>query len=264
MTQDKTILNFVTQEINEILLNSAFGCDRICSDDKISEILTFPDDINGIKKTIEKRLNIRIASPIANMTAGELHILATGLFTESGQKVKFRKDPMPEQPVHSISRTQQIEQEPLWNRRIIFGYILKHIRSMFDRNIKSTEKIRDLMLEYRSTHCDTLVFCGKLAELEEFFGIKIDQEMRLYNVCNAAEKSFVAQGKAFDSKVSDESKDPLWRCITTIVSMRYLKSVIENEYQIHLSLDRLSNTASYAELEKLVAEARRKKMEKAK
>ena len=260
MVQDKATLDFVTQEINEVLLNSAFGRDKICPDDKISEILTFPEDITIIKKSIESRLNIRITSPIANMTAKELYILVSGLFVVSGQKAKVKKVPMPEQPTHSVQSDQ--DQEPLWNRRIIFGYILGHIRSMFDRNIKSTEKVRDLMSEYASTHGNNLVFCGKLAELEEFFGIKIDQEMRLYNVGNAAEKSFVAQGKAIDSKISDESKDPLWRCIMTIVSIRYLKSVLENEYKLHLSLEKLSNTKSYAELEDLIADAQRKKIKK--
>ena len=167
--------------------------------------------------------------------------------------------PQVKQPVHTKVQPSPRKKDTLWNRKMIFGYILGNIRKVCGRNVQSTERIVNLMIEAQNTGINMNALTAKLQELEEFFGIKIDQSMRIYNIGNAAEKSFIAQGKAVDSRDVQESMEPLWATIQTVLPINYWQSVILNELNVRISTYKLARLKSFNEFEQLVANAKQRK-----
>lgn len=238
----------IKRQLNMILLNSTFA-DRINPYAKISEIITFPEDIDIIKSHIKRIFKCDIPGNIADMTPDELiqqiYSLNKDFVIKDSDIVFKQKIKSETQPVPHTNNTQ-------WSRGAIFTYIFTTLSKTMERNVKVTERISDLMIELQMTGIDSQKLNCTLKELENFFDIKIDQSMKVYNVANAAELSFIAQGRAPAHNNSDEQKDPLWRAIITATSLKYLKSILQHDLNIHVSIFTLSNIKSYEEFKALI------------
>lgn len=244
----------VKKQLNNILLCSTFA-DTVNSNDKILDIITFPEDINLIKERIKDKFKFNIHNDISNMTVNELCTLIFIFVTNSKKHDQIYPQKNTEPQTTEIKKSNDGKE---WNRRMIFGYIIGNIRNAFGRPVQSTEKISDLIREAHDTGIDSTQLTSKLKELEKFFDIKIDLEMRIYNIGNEAEKSFIAQGKAPDSRIEYESMEPLWATIHAALPINYWQSVILNELNVRISPYKLARIKSFPEFEALVAETRKK------
>lgn len=223
MTQkiNNSFSNIKTQ-LNIILLNSTFT-DRVNPYAKISEMITFPEDIDIIKSHIKRIFKYTPEQDIANMTPNELVAILYANnpnFRLKDTDIIFNPQIKPNaQPVPNTNINE-------WSRRSIFTYIITNLSNTMGRMVQSRERISDLMTEADMSGTDLPKLNFKLKELENFFGIKIDQSMKVYNAANAAELSFIAQGRAPAHEGTNEQRDPLWNVIMTATSMKYLKSVL--------------------------------------
>lgn len=250
----------IQQNVNAILLNSTFA-DTINPQSKISEIITFPKDMDFIKERIKNKFKLSIHQDISNFTVNQLYTMILISVLNSKHQIQLSPldtEPYIKQPRHS-KVTQDDQQKTLWSRKAIFGCVLGHIREAYGRNVQSTEKIANLIQEAQNTGKDPTPLLNKLKELEKFFDIKIDQTMRIYNIGNAAEKSFVAQGKAIDPRIKYEAMEPLWATIHTALSINYWQSVILNELNVRISTYKLYRVKSFQEFEQLVNYAKKRK-----
>lgn len=242
------VFSDIKKQLNIILLNTTF-VDRVEPNANISAMITFPEDIDIIKSHIKRIFKHVPEQDIANMTPNEL---ATDIYAHN-KDFRFKKN--------ETVFIQQIKTEPNsannnteWSRGTIFTYIITNLSHTMGRTVQSRERISDLMTEAAMSGNDLYQLNYKLKELENFFGIKIDQSMKVYNVGNIAETSFIAQGRAPAHEDTNEQRDPLWNAIMTATSMKYLKSVLQNNLDVHISTYVLSRIKSYEEFKALVQE----------
>ncbi|MBO4480629.1 MAG: hypothetical protein J5742_03345 [Alphaproteobacteria bacterium] len=251
----------IKRQVNNILLNSTFA-ETINPLSRISEIITFPEDIALIKERIRNQFKLNISRNISDMTVTELYTVVFIFILNSKNKLNKTSDStkipeVPSVPTPVVKKTSGKGKQ--WNRRMIFSYILGNIKTACGRPVQSTEKISDLIRETQEFGFDSTKLTSKLKELERFFDIKIDIGMRIYNIGNAAEQSFIAQGKAPDSRIENESINPLWATIRAALSMNYWQSVILNDLNVKISTYKLTRIKSFAEFEQLVNEMREKR-----
>ncbi|MBO4746043.1 MAG: hypothetical protein J5613_03165 [Alphaproteobacteria bacterium] len=261
------IRSYIKNQVNGILLYSAFAADTINPHKKISEIITFPEDVERIRERIKDKFDIYIHQDLSSMSPMQVYTMIFMVVINSEERkakiLNFAKNQVQEEPVQEIApATAQVHHGKMWNRRSIFSYLIGNLRTAFGRPLQPNEKIRDLINEAYSTGTEPTAFMNKLKELESFFGIKIDQEMRIFNIGDAAEKSLIAQGKAVDSAAEKESMDPLWATIHTALSINFWHSIISRDLGLQISVYKLSRTHSYQEFEALIAEAKQKKDKK--
>ena len=238
----------VKKQLNIILLNSTFA-DKVNPMAKISTMITFPEDIDIIKSHIRRIFRCDVPDDIANMTPAQLvDLLYTNNpnfdFRARNDLIVFTQKPQPRQ-VDNTTNTK-------WSRRTIFAHIITNISHVMGRTVQSSERISDLMFEASMSGDDLFTLNTKLKELEQFFGIKIDQSMKVYNAANAAEVSFIAQGLAPAHDPEAEKQDPLWSALMAAISIKYLKSILSHNLNIHISVRALSNLASYEEYQELI------------
>ena len=237
----------IKRQLNIILLNSTFA-DRVEPHEKISNMITFPEDIDIIRKNIKRIFKYDVTQDIADMTPYELvqqiHQHDQNFRMPHSEKVFTQKTQN-----HSITAKTSYTQ---WSRREIFGHVIVKISKAMGRSIQATEKISDLIAEAAMSGFDLQKLNYTLKELENFFGIKIDQSMKVYNAANAAEVSFIAQGRAPAHDDPKTQKDPLWDALMTATSMKYLKSVLHHNLNIRVSTHILSNIKSYEEFKALI------------
>lgn len=254
----------IKQHVNTILLHSTFA-DSINPSARISEIITFPEDIPLIKERIKTRFKLDIHQDISDFTVNQLYTMIF-MFVQNSNHNKLGwlskpKKPQIKQPQHTNDTKNVPKQNKglLWDRKAIFGYILGNLRTAYGRSVQSTEKISNLIEEAQNTGMNSDALISKLQELEKFFDIKIDQGMRVYNIGNLAEKSLVVQGKAIDPRIRYESMEPLWATIHTALSMNYWQSVILHDLNVRISTYKLNQIKSFPEFERLVANAKQRK-----
>ena len=250
----------IKKQVNLILLNSTFA-DRVDPYAKISEMITFPEDIDIIKQNIKRIFKYDIDQDVANMTPYELIL---HLYNHNKNFNLKTNTNVLKQPAPSASNITQKSNNTEWSRKTIFAYILASVSRPMGRTVQSSERISDLMAEAAMSGTDLEKLNLKLKELEKFFGIKIDQSMKLYNVANAAEISFIAQGRAPAHNDINEQKDPLWDVLMMATSMKYLKSILQHNMQISVSTYALSHLKSYEEYVKLIQDAQMHKAERLK
>lgn len=244
-------LSNIKTQLNIILLNSTFA-DRVNPHAKISEMITFPEDIDIIKSHIKRVFKYTPEQDIANMTPNEL----VAILYDNNPNFRLKDtdiifNPRTKPTTQPAPNTDTNE----WSRRSIFTYIIVNISRTMGRTVQSRERISDLMTEAKMSGTDLQKLNFKLKELENFFGIKIDQSMKIYNIANAAELSFIAQGRAPAHEDTNEQRDPLWNAIMTATSMKYLKSVLQkNNLDVHISTYVLARIKSYEEFKALVQE----------
>lgn len=263
------IRSYIKNQVNSILLYSAFATDTINPNKKIGEIITFPEDVERIRERIKDKFDVNIHQDLSNMTPLQVYtmifMVAQNSEPHKAKILNFAKKQVQEEPAQESATapaTAQVSHGKLWNRRSIFSYIIGNLRTAFGRPVQPNERIRDLINEAYNTGTEPTAFLNKLKELEGFFGIKIDQEMRIFNIGDAAEKSLIAQGKAVDSAAEKESMDPLWSTIHTALSINFWRSVISRDLGVQISVYKLSRAHSYQEFEALVAEAQERKEKK--
>ena len=244
---NNTIAN-IKKQLNVILLNSTFA-ETVNPCAQISTMITFPEDIDIIKSRIKQAFKYVPEQDITNMTPNEL---VTDIYAHNpnfrlrGQEIIFKQHVKTEQNPATDKDNNE------WTRRSIFTYIIVNISRAMGRTVQSTERISDLMTEAAMSGDDLYKLNYKLKELENFFGIKIDQSMKIYNAANAAEVSFIAQGRAPAHEEEGAKRDPLWHAIMTATSVKYLKSVLLHDLNVHISTYALLQVKSYEEFKALV------------
>lgn len=247
---------YVVKQVNAILLNSTFA-DTIDPMAKVSDIITFPEDVDLIKERIRDRFHLDIKQDISKMTVNQLHTMLFLFFCNSP---KMRNARSTRKPADADTAVQtDIPEERKWTRRTIFGYIIGNIRTAYGRPVQSTEKIGNLIREAYDTGIDPNPLIAKLKELETFFDIKIDYEMRIHNIGSAAEQSFVKKGLAVDTKVLIADMEPLWATIYTALSINFWQSIVQKNLGVRISQYKLSHVKSYDEFVRLVNEAKNRK-----
>ncbi|MBQ6736496.1 MAG: hypothetical protein IJQ90_03355 [Alphaproteobacteria bacterium] len=248
-TEINDALSDIKRQLNIILLNSTFA-DVIDPAAQISTIITFPEDIDIIKSHIKRVFHYTVSQDIAGMTPAQL----TNEIYANNPNFNFRAQNAEVIFTPAIRSKQKtvITNKTEWTRKEIFAYIIANISRTMGRTVQSKERISNLMAEASMSGDDLYALNSKLRELENFFDIKIDQSMKIYNVANAAEVSFIAQGRAPAPAEPDKQKDPLWNAVMTATSITYLKSVLQHNLDVDVSVRTLSNLKSYQEFQELV------------
>ena len=245
----------IKKQLNIILLNSTFA-DRVDLYTKISNMITFPEDIDIIKSHIKRIFKYEVEQNIAEMTPYEL---IQKIYQHNKGFTMPRGEVVFTQRIKNNSKIIADMNDTEWSRKSIFAYFLANLARAMGRTVQSTEKISDLMAEAAMSGSDLENLHSKLRELENFFGIKIDQSMKVYNAANAAEESFVAQGRAPAPKDTKDTEDPFWNAIMAATSIKYLKSILQNNLNVHVSTYVLSRVKSYEEFKVLIQSKQRQK-----
>ena len=254
-TRFNNTLSDIKRQLNLILLDSTFA-DKVEPYEKISTMITFPEDIDLIKSNVQRVFKFNITQDIADMTPTELLSMihaARPDFKLLDTKANFT------QPTRTPENRNNTGDTTKWSRDLIFSYIIEHISRAMNRSVQSTERIADLMSEASMSGDDLSELNCALRQLEKFFDIKIDQSMKIYNVGNVAESSFIAQGRAPEPKSKDKTKDPIWSAVMVATPKKYLASILERTFNIHLSLRALESVESYEELKAIIQEKQTRK-----
>ncbi|MBO7656938.1 MAG: hypothetical protein J6S80_04390 [Alphaproteobacteria bacterium] len=266
----QTLRRSVINNVNKILLNSTFA-DKIDTTAKISDLAIFgQSDIALIKERIADMFKIDITQDISDFSIGQLHTMIfihvcnseslTKKFMDLAHKTASIKVQQPIRHKHTSDNSD----DKTWNLKLIFAHIIKEITPVYGRSVQSKEKLSELISEAQDAGRDTSALTKKLKELEEFFNIKIDLSMRIYNIARTAEQSFIAQGKAVDSKVERSEMDPYWAPLYDTMSFKYLKDVIYTDFGVRISTYKLCHAKSYEEYVKLIQDAQQRKAERLK
>ncbi len=241
----------VKDTLVDILLNSTFA-DSIDWDAKIRDIITFDTDTNMIKEKINEVFGMSIVYDISNMTVNELFTNIYGFICDSG-KIKSNA-----KRGRGLFLAKGVE----WNRRLIFSAILNQFRRTLSRNVNVTESLDDIRYEVSSDimGVDAHKLERLIKELENFFGIKIDYDMRIYNIANAAEESMIKQGKMKANQVSTDAslEEALWQKLIRVLPANFLASIIKRDFHAQAQGYELAGTKSFEEFVGKVKELQEK------
>lgn len=263
----------VIDNVNIILLNSTFA-DKIVTSQKLYDLTVFGlSDIELIKEGIAAKFGLNIDQDISNFSIGQLHTMVflhvrnSDTLTEKFMDLAFRKQkPISVRRVSHPQATQSsLNTNPKWDRNYIFSQILKKIKDAYqDRSIQSRDKISDLITRAQNTGMDTTPLEKALKELEQEFDITITYDMKIYNIGNLAEESWIAQGKAVDSRVERAEMDSYWAPLHDALAFKYLKNVLNTDFGVNISTYKLCHAKSYEEYVKLIQDAQQRKADRLK
>jgi len=241
----------VKHALVDILLNSTFA-DSIDWNAKIRDIITFDTDINMIKEKINEVFGMSIVYDISNLTVKKLFENVYGFVCDSG-KIKSNA-----KRGRGLFLTKGVE----WNRRLIFSAILNQFRRTLSRNVNVTESLDDIRYEVSADIMGTGMrkLERAIQELQDFFDIKINYEMRIYNIANAAEESMIKQGKMKANQVSTDAslEEALWQKLIRVLPANFLASIIKRDFHAQAQGYELAGTKSFEEFVEKVKESREK------
>ena len=245
----------VKHALVDILLNSTFS-DSIDWDAKIRDIITFDTDTNMIKEKINEVFGMPIVYDISNLSVKKLFENIYGFICDSG-KIKSNA-----KRGHGLFRAESVE----WNRRLIFSAIMNEFRHALGRNVNATESLDDMRYELSSDIMGTGMrkLERAIQELQDFFDIKINYEMRIYNIANAAEESMIKQGKMKAHQPSPNATldEQVWQKVVRVLPANFLESLIKREFGANVVGYKLAGTKSFEEFMQKVCEAKQKTTEK--
>lgn len=266
----EALRNIVINQVDKILLDSTF-MDKIDANAKISDLTVFgSSDIQLIKAGIARKFKLSINQDITNFSVEKLHnmiflhVLDSEYLVKQFMGTNKRKNKIQIiQPIQEDKfKNEKTSNGTIWNRKTIFNHIIKEIGKVSGRTVQSKEKLGDIVRELQDSGKNDIAFTNKLKELEEFFNIKIDLSMKLYNIGNAAEESFIAQGRAPDSKLEREEMDPYWVLLYDALSFKYVADMINSKFGVNVSTYKLCHTKSYEEYVKLIQDAQKRKADR--
>lgn len=251
--------NFTKAEIKRtltnILLNSTFA-DLIDWNAQIRDIITFDSDMDMIKDKINDVFGMSIAYNISNMTVNELFTNVYGFICDSGRiKSNARKG-------RGLFQSKDVE----WNRRLIFSAIMNRFKYAIGRTVASTESLDDIKYEIS---CDIMggtmrKLDSAIREIEDFFDIKINDAMRIYNIANAAEESMIKSGKIKSDKPNSNASldEQVWQKVVRVLPANFLESLIKREFGANVAGYKLAGTKSFEEFMQKILIAKEKAAQK--
>lgn len=241
----------IKRALIDILLNSTFA-DTIDWNAKIRDIITFDEDTNMIKEKINEVFGMSIIYDISNTTVNELFTIIYGFICNSGRIKSNAKRG------RGLFRNPDVE----WNRKLIFAAVMNRFRGALGRNVATTESLDDIKYEISGDIMGVRAakFYQAIKDLEKFFDIKIYDNMRVYNIANAAEESMIKSGKMRQDqpKPSATFDEQVWQKLIKILPVNFLESVIKRDFGAHITGYQLAGTHSFDEFVQKVREAQKK------
>ena len=233
--------NTIAQEVRNFLLKYSTA-DDIDSEKLVSDVLMFPEYADKVKLDIEGHFKIVINQDIAHMTVTKLYDRVTGLYIKSGRRI----------PQASNSKTPGSgKQEAMWNRTGIYSYIVVRLRKLVEteHNIKIRDLLADLQSEHEKMYGNTVAFDQLLRDIEKKFGIVIDPTWTVGQLVNAAETSFIVQGKALDIRTPKDAQNSIWRAILYNLHLTPFLYYLADEFGVNIRRSTLLSTTSFSDLE---------------
>ena len=173
----------VKAELEDILLKSTFA-DSIKSSDKISDIITFQEDLTLIKERIKDSFNVNI-NHLSNLSVNTL-LTAIYLFLLNSGRIK--------PDVNSAPVPQEQNSDTSWVAQIIFYAVISRFKKELGRFVAVNESLNSIKFEM-SNISGPQKFDSAINDLESLFDIRIKPNMRIYNILNAAKQSWTNTGK---------------------------------------------------------------------
>ncbi|MBO7509482.1 MAG: hypothetical protein J6T57_04380 [Alphaproteobacteria bacterium] len=222
----------------------------------MSDFLISQTKARDIQNGIEEYFNIVVDYDISGTQLNKLYTyvynnvkdsksmrdkLFEGVQIEDPQPIKV-KNPTPQPGKKLLSRDE------------LFAMVISEINSGLNRNtsVQTREKLYNLLMFAKDPDKLKNTFDG----IEKYYGIRINLDnpkITVYNVCSAAYKSFVERGLAEDLRIKISDMNPLWGAVNKAIPyFRHLRSILDNERDVRVSVYNLSNCRTYDEYKQLV------------
>ena len=173
----------VKAELEDILLKSTFA-GSIKSSDKISDIITFQEDLTLIKERIKDSFNVNIN----HLSDHSVNTLLTAIYLFLLNSGRIKPD------VNSAPVPQKQNSDTSWISRIIFYAVISRFKQELGRFVAVNESLGNIKFEM-SNISGPQKFDSAINDLESLFDIRIKPNMRIYNILNAAKQSWTNTGK---------------------------------------------------------------------
>lgn len=249
---DKTFTKAeIRRELDGILSKLTFA-DTIARNATISEIVAFDSDVTIIKSEIQEIFGMSIVYDVSNMTVNELFTTIYGFICDSGRiKSNATKG-------RGLFQNENVK----WNRRLIFSAVMNRFKYALGRTVSATESLDNIKYEISGD-----IMGGKarklnlaITDLEKFFDIKINDDMRIYNIANAAEESMIKNGKIQPKQSSPDTslEDKLWQEIIRVLPVNFLESLMKRNFNANIPGYKLAGTANFEEFVEKIRTAQEK------
>ena len=259
--------------LNEILLESTFA-DTVAPSDRIADIVTFGEaDIALIKTRIYEKFGLILHQDIANKTVNEL---VTILYIYLANKTSALEETasINEAVIESPVPHELHKPEIGWNRGIVFSMVMNHIKAAINRAVTPRELLNDIVNEVsQDSERKELLKCA-IHDIELFFDIKVESDMRIYNICNSAVTQLIKQGETIidnhpkaDKKNTsvpdyDELASAIWAIIWPTISKKYVTSALKYYLRVKISDNKLREIKTFDELTGMVYSTLKRQNEK--
>ena len=241
----------IRRELNDILLKLTFA-DAIDKNATISKVVAFDSDVKIIKSEIQEIFGMYIVYDISNMTVNELFTTIYGFICDSG-RIKSNAT-----NGRGLFQNKNVK----WNRRLIFSAVMNRFKYALGRTVASTESLDNIKYEISGD-----IMGGKahklnlaISDLEKFFDIKINDDMRIYNIANAAEESMIKNGKIQPKQSSPEAtlEHKLWQEFIRVLPVNFLESLMKHDFNVNIPGYQLAGTKNFEEFVEKIRNAQEK------
>ena len=174
----------VKNELEDILLKSTFA-DSINFSDKISDIITFQEDLTLIKERIKDSFNVNIN----HLSDRSVNTLLTTIYLFLLNSGRIKPD------VNSAPVPQNQNLDTSWAAHIIFYAVISRFKQELGRFVAVSEPLNKIKFEMSNGDKKSHKFDSVINDLESLFGIQIKPNMRICNILSAAKRSWIKAGK---------------------------------------------------------------------
>ncbi len=232
----------------------------------MADFIISPKNAYEIKDKVQRDFNIVVDYDITGTRLSKLyeHVYKNVKDSQELRNRLFENVHIVSQPMSEVKEKPTACDKQLLTRNEVFTQVINAINSALNReaSVQTYERVHDLL----ATAENPENLKRKFRDLERRFDIKIrlsSEKLTVYNICSSAYKSLTGKGLAEDSRITIAEMNPLWGAINKAISyFVYLRSVLENECGVKVSVYHLSNCRTYDEYKQLIIAAPKKQKSK--
>lgn len=272
----------IKNKVNKIVFNN----DEPVLRQNLSNTMISAQDAESIKQSIQKVFNITVDYDISETTLGNLYRYIYKK-TSASQELRYQlfgktyNEPRPFELQIPLKELQEL-------RRRLFGktYIEPHqgtpnniitradIFAGIIHRVNSAVLLRPCINGHTNIRALENAVCKnpqKYDALQTVFndlksiGAEIDtsdEHLRLHDICDQVHNILIERGASVSTRISREDMDPTWSAINLTIIFNRLKSILEYDMDINISMDKLMNCKTYYDYEKLISAAQMRKATK--
>ena len=267
----------IKNKVNSIV----FDHDESVLHQSLSNTVISAQDAKSITQNVQRVFNITVDYDISGTKLGQLYKyiykktnaskeLRYSLFGKTYQEPQqFELKTTPEE-LQEIQRTlfgktyKPSEQNNMITRDEVFAGIIHRINCAVSLgySVVGRTNICDLKESVRRNPKKRNDLEAIFSDIESM-GVKVDissnPELRIRDMCDAIHNILIERGASVSTRVAREDMDPIWGALNPTIVFVKLKTVLEYDMGIRISIDKLMNCKTYNDYEKLIFATQLKK-----